>query len=182
VLGVQDKAETGRRARFEALYEEHFDALLAYALRRTDRETAYDAVGEAFLIVWRRLEDVPESALPWLYGVTRRVLANQRRSSRRRLSLFSRLARDRAETIATEPRAGASPLIEALGRLSDREREALMLTAWEGLDGVRAAAALNISPVAFRVRLHRAKRRLAQELDRADAPTSAVASTAKESP
>ena len=56
-----------------------------------------------------------------------------------------------------------------------------MLTAWEGLDGVRAAAALDISPVAFRVRLHRAKRRLAEELDRTEAQTPAVASTAKES-
>lgn len=156
--------------------------LLAYALRRTDRETAYDAVGEAFLVVWRRLEDVPEDALPWLYGVIRRVLANQRRSSRRRLSLFSRLIRDRVEATTTEAKAGSSPLREALGRLSNREREALMLTAWEGLDGVRAAAVLNISPIAFRVRLHRAKRRLAEELDRPEAPTSAVASTAKESP
>jgi RNA polymerase sigma-70 factor (ECF subfamily) len=175
-----DRAETSRRARFEALYEEHFDALLAYALRRTDREAAYDAAGEAFLVVWRRLEDVPEVALPWLYGVIRRVLANQRRSSRRRLSLFSKLTRDRAETNVTEPKVGVSPLVEALGRLSSREREALMLTAWEGLDGVRAAAVLNISPVAFRVRLHRAKRRLAQELDRLEAPGSAVASTIKE--
>lgn len=182
MLGVINRAETSRRARFEALYEEHFDALLAYALRRTDREAAYDAVGEAFLVVWRRLENVPLDALPWLYGVIRRVLANQRRSSRRRLSLFSKLTRDRAETNVTEPKVGVSPLVEALGRLSGREREALMLTAWEGLDGVRAAAVLNISPVAFRVRLHRAKRRLAQELDKPETPASAVASTIKELP
>ena len=182
MLGEKEKAKTGRRTRFEALYEEHFDALLAYALRRMDRETAYDAVGESFLVVWRRLEDVPEDALPWLYGVIRRVLANQRRSSRRRLSLFSRLTRDRAEMVATEPKVGNSPLVDALGRLSSREREALMLTAWEGLDGASAAAALDISPVAFRVRLHRAKHRLARELDRPEAPKGAVASTAKELP
>lgn len=181
-MGVINRAETSRRTRFEALYEEHFDALLAYALRRMDRETAYDSVGEAFLVVWRRLEDVPEDALPWLYGVIRHVIANQRRSSRRRLSLFSRLTRDRIEATATEPKIGVSPLVHALGRLSDREREALMLTAWEGLDGVRAAAVLDISPVAFRVRLHRAKRRLAQELDQPETPTSAVASTPKEMP
>jgi RNA polymerase sigma-70 factor (ECF subfamily) len=84
--------------------------------------------------------------------------------------------------VATEPKVGNSPLVEALGRLSSREREALMLTAWEGLDGASAAAALNISPVAFRVRLHRAKHRLARELDRPEAPKGAVASTAKELP
>ena len=176
----KDREKPGRRVRFEALYEEHFDALLAYALRRADRETAYDAVGEAFLVVWRRLEDVPGDALPWLYGVIRRVLANQRRSSRRRVSLFSRLTRDQTEMVAIEPKADSSSLGDALGRLSSREREALILTAWEGLDGPRAAAALDISQVAFRVRLHRAKRRLAQELDRPEAPTGALASTAKE--
>lgn len=181
-MGVINRAENSRSDRFEALYEEHFDALLAYALRRTDRETAYDAVGEAFLVVWRRLEDVPEDALPWLYGVIRRVIANQRRSSRRRLFLFSRLVRERAEMITAEPKADTSPLVEALNRLNNREREALMLTAWEGLDGASAAAALDISPVAFRVRLHRAKRKLAQELGQPEAPTAALASTAKELP
>lgn len=178
----KDRESRGRRAHFEALYEESFDGLLAYALRRTDREAAYDAVGEAFLVAWRRLEDVPEDALPWLYGVIRRVLANQRRSSRRRRSLFSKLIRDRIETVTVEPTPEASPLQEALGRLSGREREVLLLTAWEGLDGVRAAAALNISPVAFRVRLHRAKRRLTQELDRAEASPQVVIPTTKESP
>ena len=182
MLRVEDREQTGRRTHFEALYEEHFDALFAYALRRTDRETAYDAVGEAFLAVWRRLEDVPEDALPWLYGVIRRTLANQRRSSRRRRSLFSKLTRDQLAPASVEPIAGPSPLSEALDRLSGREREALMLTAWEGLDGVRAAAVLGISPVAFRVRLHRAKRKLAQELGRPEAQTPAVASTAKEQP
>jgi RNA polymerase sigma-70 factor (ECF subfamily) len=182
VLSVRNREETGRQERFEALYEEHFDALLAYALRRTERETAYDAVGEAFLTVWRRLEDVPEDALPWLYGVIRRTLANQRRSIRRRRSLVSKLTHNQPEPVSAEPKVGSSPLREALERLSGREREALLLTAWEGLDCVRAAAALGISPVAFRVRLHRAKRKLAHELGRPEAQTPAVASTAKEQP
>lgn len=181
-MSVEDREKAGRRVRFEALYEKHFDALLAYALRRADRETAYDAVGEAFLTVWRRLEDVPEDALPWLYGVVRRTLANQRRSTRRRRSLVSKLAHEQLEPVSVAPKAGPSPLSEALDRLSGREREALLLTAWEGLDCVRAAAALGISPVAFRVRLHRAKRKLAHELGRPEAQTPAVASTAKELP
>ena len=181
-MSVEDREKTGRRARFETLYQQHFDALLAYALRRADRETAYDAVAEAFLTVWRRLDDVPGDALPWLYGVVRRSLANQRRSLRRRRSLISKLAHDQLDAVSAEPRAGPSPLSEALERLSVREREALLLTAWEGLDCVRAAAALGISPVAFRVRLHRAKRKLARELGRPEAQTPAVASTAKEQP
>jgi RNA polymerase sigma factor (sigma-70 family) len=170
------------RARFEELYETHFDALLAYALRRSDTDSAYDVVSETFLACWRRLDDVPEDALPWLYGVARRMLANQRRSARRRQSLFSRLARDRAESSSPEPRSCSPALGAALARLSRREREALELSAWEGLDGNRAAVALGISPVAFRVRLHRAKRRLAEELEREESAEHVLSSTAEESP
>lgn len=41
---------------------------------------AADAVAETFLVAWRRLPEVPsgEEARPWLYGVARRTLANQR--------------------------------------------------------------------------------------------------------
>jgi RNA polymerase sigma-70 factor, ECF subfamily len=55
----------------------------AYALRRASPDAAQDVVADTFLVVWRRLEDVPADALPWLYGIARRVLANQRRSADR---------------------------------------------------------------------------------------------------
>ena len=181
-FGARHSRETSakRRTRFELLYEQHYDAILAYALRRASRDAAHDVVSETFLVTWRRLEDVPRDALPWLYGVARRVLANQRRSGRRRQSLYSKLTHARLESFA-EPQIEPSRLAGALDRLSAREREALKLTAWEGLDGNRAAAALNISPTAFRVRLHRARRRLNEELARCEGPSSVVESTAKES-
>ena len=49
-------------------------------------------MAETFLVAWRRLDDVPADALPWLYGVARRVLANQRRSADRGAALERRLA------------------------------------------------------------------------------------------
>jgi RNA polymerase sigma-70 factor (ECF subfamily) len=52
----------------------------------------------------------------------------------------------------------------ALGRLSERHREALTLVAWHGLSGARAAEAAGCSRAAFAVRLHRARSRLAAEL------------------
>ena len=81
-----------RQARFEALYQEQVGAVAAYALRRASRETSEDVVAETFLVAWRRLEDVPfEKPLPWLYGVARRTLANQRRAAVRRDALGTRL-------------------------------------------------------------------------------------------
>lgn len=159
--------------RFESLFGEHYDDVLAYTLRRSDRETAQDVVAETFLVAWRRLDVVPDDALPWLYGVARRVLANQRRADRRRDALARRLA-VHTEVSDRQPEVGDASLLRALARLPEAGREALLLVAWEGLDRGRAAAALECRPATLRVRLHRARRRLARELEteEADVPTA----------
>ncbi len=54
-------------------------------------------MAETFLVAWRRLDDVPADALPWLYGVARRVLANERRSAGRRAALEQRVATTAAD-------------------------------------------------------------------------------------
>src|SRR5690242_18170572 len=97
---------------FSRLYREQGRAVLAYALRRVgDREDAADVVAETFLVAWRRLGEVPagaESRL-WLYGVTRRVIANLQRTERRRTRLGLRLA----ESLRTELAAHPAPAGEA---------------------------------------------------------------------
>lgn len=156
-----------RDERFEGLFRENYAAVRAYALRRASPEAAQDVVAETFLVAWRRLDDVPGDALPWLYGVARRVLANQRRSADRGAALERRLASAGAPVGAPDPgdTAGDNELMRlALGRLSERSREALMLVAWHGLTGARAARAAGCSRAAFAVRLHRARGRLTAEL------------------
>jgi RNA polymerase sigma-70 factor (ECF subfamily) len=69
--------------RFRQLYDLHAGLVLAYFKRRTDSETAQDCTAETFLVAWRRIDAVPDEALPWLYGVARRVLQNQGRRGRR---------------------------------------------------------------------------------------------------
>ncbi|HEX6027306.1 MAG TPA: sigma factor-like helix-turn-helix DNA-binding protein, partial [Solirubrobacter sp.] len=54
----------------------------------------------------------------------------------------------------------------ALAMLKPIDREALLLTAWEGLTPERAAVAAGCSRATFDVRLHRARRRLADALPR----------------
>ena len=156
-----------REQRFESLFREHHGAVRDYALRRAAPEAAQDVVSETFLVAWRRLDDVPDDGLPWLYGVARRVLANQRRSATRGAALERRLAGAGAAPARADPgeAAGDSELMRlALGRLSARSREALLLVAWEGLSAARAARAAGCSPATFAVRLHRARARLAAEL------------------
>ena len=98
-----DSVERTREDRFEELFREHYGAVRGYALRRAARELAQDAVSETFLVAWRRLDDVPADALPWLFGVARRVLANQRRSAARSSALEQRLAATAAIAGSNDP-------------------------------------------------------------------------------
>ena len=157
------------RARFERCFRDHYADVLAFSLRRSaGREVAEDAVAETFAVAWRRRERIPDPALPWLYAVALRVIANQRRSSRRRRNLDDRLAHEAGPGVPGPDFAEAlgrrDAFSAAFGRLSEAEREVLRLVAWEGLDTADAARVLGCSAGAFRVRLHRARRKLAKQL------------------
>lgn len=150
-------------ARLHRLYADHAPALLAYALRRsTDAEDAADLVSDVFLAAWRRIEDVPpgDEARLWLYGVARRLLANQRRGARRR----TRLGEALREHVRALPPPVAEPLDPALraalAALPELDRSLLALIAWEGLTPAEAAKVLGLRAVTARVRLHRARARL----------------------
>jgi RNA polymerase sigma-70 factor (ECF subfamily) len=142
--------------RFERIYEEHRDAVRAYVRRRAPEDLVEDIVADVFVVVLRRIDDVPTPELPWLYGVARKTLANARRRT---------LALPLAQEVAYEPEPVADPqLARAFAALSDADREVLRLVAWEGLSSRDAARVLECSPVACRVRYHRAKSRLAARL------------------
>jgi len=136
--------------------------VLAYARRLAPPALADDVAAETFAIAWRRAGDVPEEPLPWLLGVARRVLSTQRRSGGPR----DRLRRRLFETVPLPPQSDDEGRIaEALSRLSERDREAILLIAWEGLAPRQAAAVLGVTPAAFSVRLHRARRRVRAALE-----------------
>jgi RNA polymerase sigma factor (sigma-70 family) len=150
------------------LYERHAAAVHSYAQRRSDRETADEVTAQVFLVAWRRRTVVPDDALPWLYGVARRVLADQRRGASRRRKLGLRLrsvAREQAPELTLHDRG----LAQALARLSAGDRDALLLCYWEELEPAQLARAMGCSRTAAAVRLHRARRRLARELELAGA-------------
>ena len=125
----------GRAARFEALFAAHSGVIYSYARRRVIKEEAEDVVSEAFLVAWRRLEEMPSEPVPWLIGVARNVMSNRRRADHRRAALAERLRRsavtrapDPSATLVTERR-----VLAALGALPVGEREVIELLAWEGL-------------------------------------------------
>ena len=155
-------------ARFDALFTEHQRRVLAYAMRRTRTlADAEDVAAETFTIAWRQFDAIPtEEPLPWLYAVARRVLANHRRGNGRRERLAALL---RVEDVATPLRAGDDhdgPAFVALATLSPADQELLRLVAWEELGNQQIAEVLRITPNAVAIRLHRARARYADALDR----------------
>ncbi len=154
-----------RRERFEAVYRDLYAPICGYTLRRVrDPEDAAEAIAETFATLWRRFDRCPPGSdlRPWLFGVARRVIANQRRGERRRSALGERLAAsvDHAtyETVRSEE--ATSELARAFASLSESDRELLSLVAWEGLTREELAVALGTSRAAIRLRLHRAGKRL----------------------
>jgi RNA polymerase sigma-70 factor, ECF subfamily len=156
---------------FRRLWADHHRHVLAYALRRTEQRTdAEDVVSSTFAVAWRRFGDKPsaEFELPWLYAIAARVLANQRRSLRRLAALRSRL-RDLPAPARAE-RSDLPEVVAALKQLRRDDQEILRLAAWEGLSGAELAIALDCTENAATIRLHRARKRLAEQLAKEDAP------------
>ena len=141
---------------FETYFRRYGGRVHAFALRRGDAGTAQDVTAETFLVAWRRRSQMPAEPLPWLYGIARGVLANDRRGSERQTRLRARIA---AEPPAV-PTGADHEILRALAGLREPDREALLLSAWEGLPARQAAEVLGCSTAAFAVRLHRARRRL----------------------
>ncbi len=164
VVGAADRLASPE-ARFNALFARHYPAIFGYAARRVGRDDAGDAAAEVFTVAWRRLGRVPAEpeTLPWLYGVARKVVANQERTARRRLRLEAKAAVAPIEALAPPGTAGLE-VEAALLRLGTADREVLRLAAWEELQPAEIAAALGCSANAAAVRLHRARQRLAGEL------------------
>jgi RNA polymerase sigma-70 factor (ECF subfamily) len=170
VSDQEAQGSTDRAREFEGIFGACYSQVLGYAIRRTDdRTAAEDAVSETFLIAWRRLDAVPAEPLPWLLGVARKVLANQRRAAGRRTPDGPLVPLEAVADL--DPRAAVADLVAdrqafaaAFAALSPADREVLALVSWDGLSAQEAATVLDCKPATFYLRLHRARRRLLKEL------------------
>jgi len=136
--------------------------LLAYFVRRLDdNEDSADALSETLLVLWRRRSALPEGEEDrrrYAFGVARKVLAAARRGRLRRRELSDRLHLELVERVAPPP---VDPdLRSALAALPDRDRELVLLVAWEGFGVAEAGALIGLRPDAARARYSRARARL----------------------
>jgi RNA polymerase sigma factor (sigma-70 family) len=173
-------AETrmSRERAFRDLYEDHGPAVRAYLARRVEADHVDDLAANTFMIAWRRLPGTIEDPLPWLYGVAR----NEVRAHRRRVAVRHRLTE---KMMAFTPRNAAveapsePPVLgPAFARLTDKEREAMLLVAFDGLDHAEAGRLAGCTPETFTVRVSRARKKLRIALAGALVPLLVLAAIA----
>jgi RNA polymerase sigma-70 factor (ECF subfamily) len=184
--------EAARRdpARFEALYRKYLAQVYSYAVYELgDHHAAEDATERTFLRALAALARFEERAGAddgadastfriWLFRIARNVIANERRSLRRRptSSLDASL---HAGAAVADPhdleadvvrRDDAAAAIRAVGRLPEDRRRAIVLRVVDELSTAEIAGILGRSEGAVRVLLHRALRAVARDLARTGGP------------
>jgi RNA polymerase sigma-70 factor, ECF subfamily len=147
-----------------AVYEAHFDFVWRSARRLgVGSGSLDDVVQDVFLVVHRQLAGFEQraSVKSWLFGITRRVVRDLRRSARRRPS--EALDDDPRDLAARAPdeqlvvREQAALLHTLLDSLDDDKRETFVLAELEQMSGpeIADALALNLNTVYARVRAAR---------------------------
>jgi RNA polymerase sigma-70 factor (ECF subfamily) len=145
------------------IFEAHHAALEAYVRRRVPSAATADIVSETFLAAWRKIDQVVDRPLPWLYRAAALEIAYRRRNRLRDEDLWRQAAASPWSNSGEDPAdvvIGRDQWALAFASLSEPDREVLRLVAWEELTPQEAATVLGCTVVAFRVRLHRARRRL----------------------
>jgi len=162
-------------ALFGILFDRHFATIHRYLERRVGRDGADELAAEVFRIAFERrarFRALHESALPWLYGLATNLMLKWWRSERRHLHALARASNEwrdahdglegADERVAAQALGGR--LLDALASVPERDRDVLILNAWEELSYEEIAAALDIPVGTVRSRLNRARRTLRELL------------------
>jgi RNA polymerase sigma-70 factor (ECF subfamily) len=146
---------------FRALFAANYLHVLRYTERRVDdQQVAEDIAADTFELAWTRLQQGRHVDRPWLFlTASFKLRDHYKRGSRRRAAeaALGRLVEEPTDHLGTLDRMA---LHDALLSLTEREREAVMLTYWEGLTAAEAAAVLRCSTSAVWVALSRARTKL----------------------
>lgn len=161
---------------FGELYEANRGRVYGYLARRgVPADDIPDLVSEVFTIAWRRVAELGNDAdpVPWLLTTARNVAFGHARGLQRRELLATKLegfadSWQSSDTGFHDDVDSRRIVWVALSRLSEYDKELLLLTAWDGLTPAQAAKSMGLSRGSVRVRLHRARKRIAsamQELE-----------------
>jgi len=166
-MRVTRELNRDREARFAEVYDAAYTDLVRFVSRRGQPGEAEDVVAEVFAVAWRRFEHLPtelDEARAWLFGIAYRTVLASNRAEGRRRALTLRLTDEAGigplGVVDADIAADRVDLVAAWKRLDPVHAEALALACWDGLTSAQAGRVLDISPVAFRIRLTRGRRAL----------------------
>ena len=169
------EADLVRRARrgdveaFEGLYRGHVGRIYAVSLRMVaDPSLAEELTQEAFVRAWRKLSSFRGTSAfgTWLHRLAVNVVLDALRSRRRWRERFSDEPPARPPVAPQKDPAGALDLERSIARLPPRARAVFVLHDIEGYKHREIARLLEVSVGACKAHLHRARRRLREELER----------------
>jgi RNA polymerase sigma-70 factor (ECF subfamily) len=148
---------------FRSLAEQCIPIITDYARRRLwplPPIAVDDIVSRVLETMWRRRADIPDDAtIPWVIGVTRRVLANAHRGQKRQRALMARQRSSGVSEAAEDSFIADETVRQALDQLSESDREILVLHYWDGVAVPDLAVILSITVNAAAVRLTRSRQR-----------------------
>lgn len=161
---------------FTQLFERHWEALFRFCQSRAG-SAGEDIAAEAFRVAFdrrRRYDSRYGDARPWLFGIATNLLRDHFRSTQREEHKLTRSAaldppgQDSAEISELERQLLGPRLAEALQGLPAADRDALLLLAWADLDYEQISQALDVPLGTVRSRIHRARQRVRDHLDKYD--------------
>jgi RNA polymerase sigma-70 factor (ECF subfamily) len=159
-------------ARFRLIFDRHLTAVYRYLYRRVGPDVVEELTADTFVIAFDLRERFEgENALPWLYGIAANILRRHLRTEGRRERAHTRAgsliaiesADDQIED-RLDATAAAPQLAAALRQLEPRDREVLLLFAWEELSYQEIAESLDIAMGTVASRLSRARRCMRERL------------------
>ncbi|WP_345437974.1 RNA polymerase sigma factor [Actinoallomurus vinaceus] len=161
--------------RFTAVHDRYFRAIYLYAAGRLDAQTAEDIAAETFCVAFRdrdRFDPRRGGLRPWLFGIATNLVARHRRKEARHYKALSRTGVEPAadshenRVVASVAAARMQPqLVRALSRLSQGERDVVLLVALSQLSYDEVAEALGISAGTVGSRLNRARKKLKEAIN-----------------
>lgn len=163
---ADDTGTSDLNADFTEFYQAHYSSVRAYATACVSGGDVDDIVAEAFLVAWRRWDDVPTDwARGWLIGVARNVVRSRQRATRRAMNFIDELtsALPTSSSSADEQHLAdqdVADLRSAFSTLKASDQEVLVLAGPHDLSLEEVALAFGITANAAGVRVHRARERL----------------------
>jgi RNA polymerase sigma factor (sigma-70 family) len=150
-----------REEAFRALFDEHWSAVFGYLRRRIDDAgEAEEIAGDVFRIAWEKQDPADPFGRPWLLRTAMNRLRDHYRRRSRRAKAVEALQRQIEEAPTRAATEDLLALRAAMRFLSEREREAVLLTYWEGLSAAEVGVVLGCSAGTVWTLMTRAREKL----------------------